>query len=173
MEKLKWILEGLHKTQLLGVLVGGLIVLVTQFSLAWTEREWSEEAMAAAFIGEISAIIETQNTVYLRGLLKALDKGEAHWEPVDQPPERLFTIYEGVAPELGLLGHVLSEKITHFYWFKNKERGKERILGTRYMEFTGSSKKHFLTKYIDFQETLARDGKELIALLRDTYDLNQ
>lgn len=166
MEKRKGFFEWLLKTQLLGAIVGGLIVVGADFTIAWKEREWSKETVAAAFTGEISTIIQFQNTKYLRGLLKSLDK-EVLWKPIDQPPERLFTIYEAAAPKLGLLGPTLSEKIAKFYWLKNEERDQERVLGSQFMEFELTDKKFLLKRYIKLHETLEETGKEIIELLKE------
>ncbi len=128
--------------------------------------------MAAAFVGEISAIIEFQNTEYLKSLLSDLDKKA--WKPIDEPPERLFNVYEAAAPNLGLLEAKIVEKITKFYWLKNEERGKERTLGKHpqgYMEFESPDKKIFLKAYIKLNERLQRDGQEIINILRSRYDL--
>ena len=155
-------MKHLLKSQLPGVLVGAIVVLLGTYLLEIQKRVWSEDALAAAFVGEISAILEYQNTKYLRGLRNELEKGKI-WDPIDQPAERLFNVYEAAAPNLGLLETEIVERIAKFYWLKNEERGKKRILGggtQGYMKFELSDKKVFLDRYIQLNERLKKTDRK-------------
>jgi len=155
---------------LFGVIVGATLALGGQYAIETLKQHWAAKSMAAAFVGEISAIIENQNTAYLKGLLADLER----WEPIDQPPDRLFTIYEAAAPNLGLLDQEVVQQIARFYALKNAERAKLKILGdgTRgYTRFALPDKKVFLNSYIALNEQIKESGERVIEKLRAKYQL--
>ncbi len=88
-----------QRTQLVGAIIGGLLVGGGSSIQSWQEREWTRETLASAFIGEISAIVEHRNTRYLKEVYDDLGKGQV-WEPIGQPPERHFVIFEASAENL-------------------------------------------------------------------------
>ena len=86
---MKCLANWLSKSQLPGILIGAVLALASSYAIEMQKQSWAAENMAAAFVGEISAIIENQNTGYLKSLLEELNK-EKVWEPIDQPPDRLY-----------------------------------------------------------------------------------
>ncbi|HEX9767542.1 MAG TPA: hypothetical protein VGA50_00090 [Kiloniellales bacterium] len=154
----EWVL----RSQILGIVVGGIVTGGVNYWMQQTQQEWTKESLGFAYIGEISAIIEFQNTTYLKSLLTELEKGVV-WKPLDKPLERDFIIYEVTADRLGLLGRELSKSIANFYWMHNISRGYERILGSPgYLEFEPQDRKNFLSSYIDIQTRMKENGQRIV-----------
>lgn len=161
----------LIKSQLPGIIIGGAIVFASNYYIELAKQTWTAKSLAAAFAGEISAIIDHQNTTYLKSIQSELEVGKI-WNPIDQPAERQFTVYEAAASNLGLLDGKIVADITNFYWLTNEERGKRRILGTSprgYVSFEVSDKKVFLKQYISLNDQTKRLGQKIIEALRARY----
>jgi hypothetical protein len=170
---MKCLANWLSKSQLPGILIGAVLALASSYAIEMQKQSWAAENMAAAFVGEISAIIENQNTGYLKSLLEELNK-EKVWEPIDQPPDRFFTIYEAAAPNLGVLKPKIVREIARFYSLKNSERAKLRTLGAGergYKNFELSDKKVFLNAYIKLNNQLKESGQKIIDALQIEYHL--
>lgn len=182
----------LYRSQLLGVMIGALLTFGLWSITAWLEREWTKEALANAFVGEISALIEYQaglpTLTYLSSIFVTVKKEPACLdefpedlekqeeclqdliEPIDKPPERFFVIYESNSDKLGLLGSDLSKHIARFYTVANLLREKARLFGDgRFMRFTKANKLIWLKGYIELHKEWVLSGCALKARIEERF----
>jgi hypothetical protein len=168
-------IERLVRPPLCGVVIGAALALISTYAIEMQKQKWTARNMAAAFVGEISAIVETQNksTNFFKGILAELEKGK-EWAPIDQPDERFFTVYEAAASNLGVLDSPIVLEIARFYSLENTERARLRILGAGdrgYMKFEIADKKVFLNGYVALGEKIKQSGQKIIDALQRRYDL--
>lgn len=162
----------LLQSQLPGVIVGGLIAaLTTIWIVAPAERDWTKRSLASALIGEIGETANVRQNRYARfakDILARVEQGDFEWEPIGQPPERLFVIYEATADKLGLLGPKLCETIARFYVAENGLRESDRFFGDgRFMKLNPENRKIWLRAYVKRQEELVLDANKAVSELRE------
>ena len=181
-----------YRSQLLGVMIGALLTFGLWSITAWLEREWTREALANAFVGEISALIKYQaglptltflNSVFVtvkaqpacldefpEDLEKQKECKKDLIEPIDKPPERFFVIYESNSDKLGVLGSALSKDIARFYTVANVLREKARLLGDgRFMRFRKADKLRWLEGYIKLHKEWVLTGCALKARIEKRF----
>jgi len=119
-----------------GVMIGGLLVIVSNFGFDFVQDRQTRQSLISAFIGDIVArqTIEAQRLETWEDDLDLLITVDALRKPEGRPwlmPEepKGYIIFEANAGKLGILESPLPEKIANFYLISERLRAEIRLLG--------------------------------------------